>query len=203
MSFNRLNYDYCQYKQTLAETTGACNYMLGTPSVVCKSDCFVENPSIRLQKNGVSTISNKPLVDVDSELWNRVSPNTKCPNLKYLPDCPSDQIASSYIHPPQCSFTSGDDTRLTNPPSTLRGTGWNRWENLNRDPQLNALVPFDLNIQNRILVKDNHRPCIPSPLNPNPSLPIAMKGLECNKIIPTCEAPTYAAGVFIDDESSS
>ena len=59
-----------------------------------------------------------------------------------------------------------EDTRLSNPPCTLRGTGWNRWEWLCQDPQ-EELRPFDFNISNRIAAKDAHRPCIPIPISFN------------------------------------
>ena len=35
MSFNRLNYDMCQYKQSIYESVGAGSYMLATPSTSC------------------------------------------------------------------------------------------------------------------------------------------------------------------------
>ena len=48
---------------------------------------------------------------------------------------------------------------------------------------------FDYNISNRIIVKDNHRPCIPKPIDPEPALP---KGgnLPCVPTGPTCSANT-------------
>jgi hypothetical protein len=55
----------------------------------------------------------------------------------------------------------------------LRSTGWNRWEWLCQNPQDKALMPFDFLISNRLMMKDNHRPCLPKPLdqcamNPEP-----------------------------------
>ncbi len=58
-----------------------------------------------------------------------------------------------------------------NPPCTLRGTGWNRWEWLCRDPQLNTLVPFDTLIDSVLVVKDNHRPLLQRPLDQTAVLP--------------------------------
>ena len=69
-------------------------------------------------------------------------------------------------------FVAAEDTRLTNPSCNLRGTGWNRWEHLLcGNPQERVEIPFNWNISNRIQAKDNHRPCIPSPLDPTPALP--------------------------------
>ena len=50
MSFNRLNYDMCQYKQTIFESTGPGNYMLATPSTDCEY-CYPTPPTVRLQKS--------------------------------------------------------------------------------------------------------------------------------------------------------
>ena len=38
-------------------------------------------------------------------------------------------------------------------------------------PQDRVEIPFDWNISTRIVVKDNHRPCIPNPVDPTPLLP--------------------------------
>jgi hypothetical protein len=45
--------------------------------------------------------------------------------------------------------------RLSNPPCTLRATGWNRWESLLHDPQLNFETPFDFFIPSRSLDKEH------------------------------------------------
>ena len=45
MSFNRLNYDTCSYKQVLAESIGPGEYQLGKPDVSCKP-CFNKDPDI-------------------------------------------------------------------------------------------------------------------------------------------------------------
>ena len=53
MSFNRLNYDTCSYKQVLAESIGPGEYKLGQPFVSCKP-CF-KKPRFRLS-NGTSVV---------------------------------------------------------------------------------------------------------------------------------------------------
>jgi hypothetical protein len=67
--------------------------------------------------------------------------------------------------------TPQEASRLSNPPCTLRSTGWNRWEWLCYDPQERASVPFDYLVSNRIMVKDNHVPCLPNPSNQTNNLP--------------------------------
>jgi hypothetical protein len=44
--------------------------------------------------------------------------------------------------------------RLTNPPCTLRATGWNRWVDLLHDPQEVFETPFDFFIPSRTQSKD-------------------------------------------------
>ena len=61
-------------------------------------------------------------------------------------------------------FPTEEDTRLSNPPCTLRGTGINRFDPLCWNPQDKALEPWTRRggTSYRIVVKDNHRPCLPS-----------------------------------------
>jgi hypothetical protein len=60
---------------------------------------------------------------------------------------------------------------LSNPPCTLKGTGWNRWEWLCYDPQVKAIIPFEWNTSYRNVVKDNFVPCIELPMDQEPTLP--------------------------------
>ena len=69
-----------------------------------------------------------------------------------------------------------EDTRLSNPACNLRGTGFNRWEHLDRNPQETFEVPrsnglFAPTVSTRIIVKDNHRPCLPKLIDQSESLP--------------------------------
>ena len=63
------------------------------------------------------------------------------------------------------------------------------------DPQERVLIPFDYNINNRLVVKDNHRPCIPKPIDVNQSLPPDTGDITCDKISEVCGVPTGAPGV--------
>ena len=59
--------------------------------------------------------------------------------------------------PRPAEFLSTDSTRLTNPPATLRGYGWNRWEPLPCNPQDRALRPAGA-ANPLAQAKDLHRP---------------------------------------------
>ena len=67
MSFNRLNFDMCQYKQTVYESTGPGSYMLGTHPPSCDY-CDPSAPTVRLQNAGNSINRSVPLIDTESEL---------------------------------------------------------------------------------------------------------------------------------------
>tara|TARA_B100000123_G_scaffold272560_1_gene255896 strand:+ start:2981 stop:3613 length:633 start_codon:yes stop_codon:yes gene_type:complete len=203
MSFNRLNYDTCAYKQNLYQSVGPGEYRLTEPPNTDEI-CYAESPHIRLTHQGVSVSQDMPLIDVDSELMNLTRPATNCPSRKYIPDgsqCglvdPSDENKNK-VHGKECFFTV-EDTRLSNPPCTLRGTGWNRWEWLCLDPQERVLMPFDYNINNRLIVKDNHRPCIPKPIDVNLSLPPQMGDIMCGETKATCGVPTGPPSVHWQD----
>ena len=100
-----------------------------------------------------------------------------------------EEAKRNLVHGDDCYFTV-EDTRLSNPACNLRGTGWNRWEWLCLNPQERVLMPFDHNINNRLVAKDNHRPCIPKPIDVNHSLPQGEDELVCNNTISTCGVPT-------------
>jgi hypothetical protein len=165
MSFNRLTYDTCSYVHDLDASLKVGEYMINTPFQ--DQNCFFPNPYIRLNNNGAS-ICDSNLIDVDSELSGLNVKATKCPSKKFIP---SNKPFCNFVNMKECSFLSPEDTKLSNPACTLRGTGWNRWEWLCEDPQTHVLMPFETGVNNRIVVKDNHRPCIPTPMDVDNSLP--------------------------------
>jgi hypothetical protein len=170
MSFSKLPYDSCAYDKQLQESVSVGAYMLNTPKVNSKQGMFFDSPYVRLDKNSVAHCKNKSLIDVDSELLGLNMKNTKCLSERLFDSeyCKNAPLTSGSE---ASSFMSPEDTKLSNPPCTLRGTGWNRWEWLCEDPQRYAILPFETNIQNRIVVKDNHRPCLPNIKDSNDVLP--------------------------------
>jgi hypothetical protein len=90
-------------------------------------------------------------------------------------------------------FPPQKNSRLDENASTLRGTGMDRFssEVVFECPQANVLIPFDYNINNRIVTKDNHRPCIPVPIEQTLPLPPKALPLPCEAIQPTCANFTY------------
>ena len=175
MSFNRLAYDTCAYEQVLNQSVGPGEYTLNVPQAHCEP-CFPSDPSVALQKQGVSTVGRSVFknVEVESELKGQTRLASKCASENFMPNCQGPELS----HYKDC-FIPAEETRTTNPACNLRGTGWNRWEWLCLNPQdnvsfdnyPNGSFPFDANINNRLVVKDNHRPCIPVPLDQTSALP--------------------------------
>ena len=173
MSFNRLDYDTCAYKQELAESSGVGDYQLTTPLISCE-DCFNKDPQIILQRSGNSVAKKIPMVDVNSELMNINRKLSNCSKDGFIPKFNKDGMIDNSIETTDfknCNMPLTENTRLSNPSCNLRGTGWNRWEWLCQDPQERVELPFDNNVSNRILFKDNHRPLIPNLIDQSGLLP--------------------------------
>lgn len=161
-------------------------YMLGTPGNdcgACAQDVSAD-PYLRFQAWGPKTCVPGSAVDDGSELLGLNYKASKCSADAYLPGKYPMQgacaVPGADKNPRQCAPPT-EDTRLSNPPCTLRCTGWNRWEWLCWDPQERAIIPFDWNVSYRIMQKDNHVPCIPTPqdatnlVGTEPAKPLTMK----------------------------
>ncbi len=126
-------------------------------------------------------------IDVESDLLNINRPATRCPEGKYEPKCPNCGVIVSgqpcgqgdamacyncrqplppgamcnqdLVNLPNCHFPV-ENTRLSNPPCTLRGTGWNRFDPLCFDPQDKILFPGVYETPTRLVFRDNFRPCV-------------------------------------------
>ena len=206
MSFTKTVYDIDAYKLALSQSVGPGVYKLGKPQTMCEP-CYPYAPTVRLDRVGDSVLKNANLVDVDSELIGITRKYSREPSKKYIPQC-VDSVCNSgevcgqgvvdscglghgrrpgdenLLHFKDC-FQPAEQSRMTNPSCNLRGHGWNRWEWLCHDPQEMVDRPFQWNVSNRILVKDNHRPCIPKPLDQTPVLPRGGT-LPCEPITATC-----------------
>ena len=196
MSFTNLKYDGCQQAQQVRESIGPGHYMINTPNnnPDCKP-CFYTDPKIRLQRVPLRTgetqpASNNIKVDVESEMFGITRNATKCPTAQYLPQS-SDEI-NSLLYTNQLAESCHlhtEDSRLNNPPATLRGTGIDRFEWLCKDPQQNTEISFDYVINTRILSKDTHRPYIQQPMDQSMFQPTPKKGI-CGKYdIRLCPQP--------------
>ncbi len=183
-AFGHLRYDEGAYTCELKQSVGPGQYLLATPA----SHCAACLPGDARMQPGMGLPATDcqgaaAWVDVESDLQNlqRKASHAVCP-----------EGGGAAYHPSQgqallrqcgaraagdCRAVTGmlpvEDTRLNNPPCTLRGTGWNRWEWLCQDPQDRALLPFDTGVNTSLVAKDNHRPHLPCPAPVGPVLPPA------------------------------
>jgi hypothetical protein len=121
---------------------------------------------------GAADCRGTPLVDVESDLHNIGRKATHAPSGFYRGDGSGPAVCDA--NPlPSCSGLPAVDTRLVNPPCTLRGTGWNRFQWLCQNPQDHAvsMLPFDTNVDTSLVIKDNHRPVLARPVDPTLAMP--------------------------------
>lgn len=128
-------------------------YYLNAPGINCPTS-FPVDFTTRIQKNGASWVSGQWKTDVESDLKNinRLGTRVRDNSASYQPK----QNKFNYMPlqaAPDESFPLLFN-RTTNPPCTLRGTGWNRWEGMPHNPQLTFETPFDFFIPSRTLDKE-------------------------------------------------
>lgn len=169
--------DSCSPDEKLRVSVGPGMYNLTTPAnddSSCGRD-IPADPSLRWQQwgpgfcppgAGVNDESelrglNYRLSKANQDMYNPVNYNIK-------PAC----IAKGNQDARACAAPM-ESTRYTNPPSTLRSTGWNRWEWLCWNPQDRSIVPFQWNVNSSIVIKDNHIPAIPEFIDQSVILPQA------------------------------
>lgn len=170
MAQTSLRQDSCSYKEKLRQTIGPGMYQLSKPANdcgVCGQDVPAD-PYMRWQSWGPGFCQPGQNVDVGSELYGLNYRASKCSADQYLPgkyDMNQLPCTAKGVQEARKCMAPTEATRLSNPPCTLRGTGWNRWEWLCENPQDRAIIPFEWNVAYRNVVKDNHQPCLPQPVD--------------------------------------
>lgn len=179
MSFTRFHDDPCRIKKQLLELKQQENYMLNVPGNGTKP-CFMEDPFIRLQKWGANLHSNTinletSLMGVDSKLSRDcITNDNKLPN-------------NYPIQYPTC-LPSTQQPRATHPAWTARDLQHDNFQFLFLNPQENTCVPFQNNLNTRLIERDNYKaesPCIKTyannPINSNNYVGLAKKEISCVK----------------------
>ncbi len=164
----RLSQDSCSYNEKLKRTTAPGLYALNVPYNDC-GDCkgLPDDPALRYQAYGPNTCTMRAAVDDGSELLGLNYKTSKCNKEQYMPGSyVSNGCSVQAAGNPRRCLAPREDTRLSNPPCTLRGTGINRWEWLCYDPQeavLSQECPW-IPVNYRMVAKDNHVPIFELPL---------------------------------------
>ena len=223
-SFERLIYDTEGYEQALKRSTSNLSYQLYPGAVASCDQTRPAQPGM-IGRQGVSVSYTRPLVDVESDLLRLSRKASKDYNKEYQPYCPeATDFADGYpcgggvtrgfhnaqekLHhfKPANNFT--DYSRSQNPPSTLRGTGVNRFDILPLNPQDGTrwFQVAEIGVNNRLVVKDNHIPCIPKLIPQEPALPGPAKPLPYIPTVPICAnytAPLHDSYASLDRDWNS
>lgn len=160
---SRLAYDNCYLPDRIHESTGPLSYQLNQNYIHNCRRCLNNNGAGPRSGFGDSTIKRvgpapkQDLTDVDSILSNRNVKTSKCKRGHLNP---INLTTREPFHYPTCdNYTHPQASRLTSPPSNLRGAAINRFYNLLHDPQANIFYPFEHN--SRLEAKDNYQPELP------------------------------------------
>lgn len=157
MSFTRFHDDPHRIEKQLQESTGAGRYLLNVPGNG-DTPSFMEDPFIRLQYWGANLMTNS--IDLDSDLKGLTRQLNK--------DCLSKNkhinhaTTSSKINYPT-NIPTTEQSRATHPAWTARDLEQVDWYTLPLNPQENVCLPFQSNINTRIIEKDNffaNTPCL-------------------------------------------
>jgi hypothetical protein len=117
-------------------------------------DTFPIQPTLRIQQNGASYVSGKWKTEVESDLKGVGRPPSRWRTDSLLYDPRTNEInQAGMTNLPEENTAPTNFNRLTNPPCTLRTTGWNRWQPLFHNPQATFETPFDWFIPARSLDK--------------------------------------------------
>ena len=173
-NMTRAKYDECTQEAANRVTSGAARYVLGGPASSCNA-AFAPEPTVRAQRWGAAQVLTATKTDVESDLLNlkRAPGRTGCGQYDPL----HNDMNSAPRQPAREVSFPQVATRLQDPPTTLRGTGVNRWQWLCQNPQEGALLPFAHALSTRMAVKDAHVACLPRPVDQTPVLPAPLHTL--------------------------
>jgi hypothetical protein len=156
-ALTRPKWDDFHQEDDMRITSYSLRYYINPPAANCPT-VYPVNSTIRIQKSGDSWVSGQWRTDVESDLRgiNRFATKIRSENCDPLTQFdprtnPMSQI--SLENAPDENFHMAFN-RLTNPPCTLRATGWNRFDYLHRNPQETFETPFDFFIPSRWIDKE-------------------------------------------------
>jgi hypothetical protein len=152
-AMTRYKYDTGKMVENNEISTGPGRYRLGVPNAYGNA-VFVPDVTTRMQKWGAAHDMSSTKTDVESDLRNLARPPTRAVCGQYDPTREAPRTLTAM---PEAEFPQ-TFARLVDPPCTLRGTGWNRWEWLCQNPQENVMMPFEWNTDSRHAVKDGYSP---------------------------------------------
>jgi hypothetical protein len=189
-TFERQIYDTAAYQAQIRQTTAPMSYMLNPMRNDVPRPSRMNEPGFS-SRSGVSVTHMRPMIDVESDLFGMDIKNTKDPNQMFQPRCPQcgnategypsstglntgcAKCSEKLFHLPRSGFRQ-DATRSSNPLCTSRELGINRFQPLNLQPQDEHrwLHQAEVGVNYRMVVKDNHVPCVPKLIDQTAALPV-------------------------------
>jgi len=124
---------------------------------------FPVDATTRIQESGASWVTGKWKTEVESDLKGIGRPPTRWRAEQLHYDPRTNAMNRAGITNAADESNPLNFNRLTNPPCTLRTTGWNRWQPLFHDPQATFETPFDHFIPSRDIDKERCRSKVVSP----------------------------------------
>jgi hypothetical protein len=164
MANTRFYYDPCRTKKSLQQSTGPGRYILNVPGNGA-DPCYIEDPQIIIQKWGANLRTNT--INLESDLMGV--------NRKTSRDCLGKDLYTNYNVPnsaiqyPSCSNLYTEQSRAIMPAWTARDLEQVDWYTLPLNPQENTCLPFQNNLNTRVLEKDYHMPFQLTPLCTDPN----------------------------------
>ena len=143
-------------------TSYAARYYLNPPAKNCPTT-FPTDATTRIQYSGASWVNDEWKTDVESDLFNinrfgsRVRNANEINGVKHQYNPSQNAMNNTSYEAVPDSSSPQVFNKLTNPPCTLRATGWNRWIDLPHQPQNTYETPFDYFIPSRDLDKERRK----------------------------------------------
>jgi len=149
MASTRFNYDECRTKKQLQQSTDPGRWILNVPGNGI-NPLFFEDPHIILQKWGGNLRTNT--INLESSLLGINKPISR--DILKKDNYKNFEASSSQINYPSNNSFYTEETRTTTPAWWFRDKEQNNFNYLPINPQINTCLPFQNNLNTRILEKD-------------------------------------------------
>jgi hypothetical protein len=150
MAFTRFHDDDCRIRKQLQESTDQGRWILNVPGPGSNIP-FIEDPQFRIQKWGANLYTNS--INLESSLLGYNRPvNKDCLENVYT----NYNVPSKPIEYPNNNTLTTGESRTTNPAWMYRDLPQVDWYFLLLNPQENTCIPFQSNLNTRILEKDHY-----------------------------------------------
>lgn len=156
MAFTRFHDDPCRIKKQLQESTDQGRYILNVPGNGLKPH-YIDDPYLRLQKWGGNLRTNT--INLENDLRGL----TRGVNKDCLEDNYNLHKAETNDVKYPTTGTITDQSRATHPAWMSRDLEQVDWYTLQLNPQENTCIPFENNLNTRMIEKDRYvtpYPCI-------------------------------------------